>query len=134
MTRKNVSTVSTIVQALMIMILLMLAPQLSGVSAILAYTSFIFKASGSKLSSSVSVIIVGLIQFLSGALSVFTVDLLGRRPLMIFSVSGSALFLIGRSPFLSIINQTKHKPKQFITSFTSQQRRCISSSKQTERT
>lgn len=83
----------------MIISVLILAPQLSGIGAITAYAGLIFEASGSELDSSISIIIVGVIQFVSGVLGMFCVDLLGRRPLMMFSICGSTIFLIGKVHF-----------------------------------
>lgn len=75
---------------------LVLAQQFSGIGAILAYSSLIFEASGSTLDSSISVIIIGLVQVVSGVLTIFTVDLAGRRVLLLISSAGSILFLGGK--------------------------------------
>lgn len=73
-----------------------MAQQLSGIGAIISYSSLIFAASGSTLDSNISVIIVGFVQTLSTLLTVFTVDLTGRKPLLMISVCGTVLFLVGK--------------------------------------
>lgn len=78
---------------------------MSGNAAILSYTSLIFEASGSGLSTSISVIVIGVTQLIAGVLSVFTVDLIGRRPLLLLSLCGSIVFLSGMAhnfPFIGI--------------------------------
>lgn len=86
---------TTALQALIIVFGLVVAQQFSGIGAVLAYSSLIFEESGSTLDASISVIIVGGVQFLSGVVTVFTVDLAGRKPLLMLSICGSVIFLAG---------------------------------------
>lgn len=82
------------------MIGLALTQQFSGIGAVLAYSTVIFEASESTMDANISAIIIGVTQVLSGALTIFTVDLVGRRPLMMFSICGSFVFLVGGYQFL----------------------------------
>ncbi|XP_012269518.2 facilitated trehalose transporter Tret1-like [Athalia rosae] len=81
--------------ALIIILGLIFAQQLSGITAILSYSGTVFEAAGSSLDSSISIVIVGVVQVLSGIVCVFTVDLAGRKLLLLISSAGSALFLVG---------------------------------------
>ncbi|XP_048508499.1 facilitated trehalose transporter Tret1-2 homolog [Athalia rosae] len=81
-------------RALIIVLGLMVAQQFSGINAVLAYSGLIFEEAGSKLGSSVSVIIVGAVQVFGGILCIFTVDLAGRKPLLLISAGGS-IFCLG---------------------------------------
>ncbi|XP_048508819.1 facilitated trehalose transporter Tret1-like [Athalia rosae] len=81
--------------ALIIILGVMFTQQMSGITAILTYSGTIFAEAGSTLDPSVSLIIVGVVQFLSGILCIFTVDLAGRKLLLLISTAGSAIFLVG---------------------------------------
>ncbi|XP_046424596.1 facilitated trehalose transporter Tret1-2 homolog isoform X1 [Neodiprion fabricii] len=106
--QKNAGTVKELVmipgnrKALIIVIGLMIAQQFSGIGAVLAYSGLIFEASGSSLDSSISVIIIGVVQVLSGVLTIFTVDLAGRKPLLLISACGSILFLGGEALYFQL--------------------------------
>ncbi|XP_048508498.1 facilitated trehalose transporter Tret1-like [Athalia rosae] len=82
-------------KALYIIVGITIAQQFSGVIAILSYCGLIFETAGSTLDPSISVIIVGAVQFISGIVCIFTVDLTGRRPLLLISTVGSSIFLGG---------------------------------------
>lgn len=62
--------------------------QFSGINIIYSYTEIIFKHSGSKLTSDVSSILVGVAQFLSVYLTPLGVDRFGRKRMLIFASSG----------------------------------------------
>jgi len=81
----------------LIMLGLMLFQQLSGINAVIFYTVDIFESAGSSLDSNVSSIIVGVVQVAATLLSVFVVDRLGRRVLLLVSdvVMCISLVLLG---------------------------------------
>ncbi|XP_048508493.1 facilitated trehalose transporter Tret1-like [Athalia rosae] len=81
--------------ALIIINGVVLTQQLSGITAILTYSGTIFEAAGSSLDSSISIVIVGVVQVLSGIVCIFTVDLAGRKLLLLISTAGSAFFAMG---------------------------------------
>lgn len=83
-------------KALIIALALMFFQQLSGINAIIFYTSDIFKASGTKLDPQTAAIIVGGFQAISTFISSLIVDKLGRRMLLIssdFVMAFAAIFL-----------------------------------------
>ncbi|XP_025602414.2 facilitated trehalose transporter Tret1-like [Athalia rosae] len=94
-TFRDLLTVAGNRKALAIIVGVVIAQQASGIGAVLAYNGLIFRAAGSNLDPSIDVIIVGLVQVLSGILCVFTVDLTGRKPLLLGSTFGSIVFLGG---------------------------------------
>ncbi|CAH0555867.1 unnamed protein product [Brassicogethes aeneus] len=65
--------------------------QLSGMGIILSYTEQIFDATKSKLTSSQSSIIVGIMQVVCAPIAPIFTDKFGRRILMMFSISGAIL-------------------------------------------
>lgn len=65
---------------------LMLFQQMSGVNAIIFYSSSIFTNAGSTIPSDVASIIVGLVQVIAVFLSTLVVDRLGRRLLLLSSI------------------------------------------------
>ncbi|KAF2905993.1 hypothetical protein ILUMI_00183 [Ignelater luminosus] len=67
--------------------------QLSGTTAIEAYTQTIIESSNSSVSSEVSSIFAGLIQLPAVFLTAALVDRMGRKPLMIISALGCAMAL-----------------------------------------
>lgn len=70
---------------------LMIFQQLSGVNAVIFYTSKIFIAAGSTLEPAIATIIVGVIQTVATFISTLIVDRLGRRILLLISDSVMAL-------------------------------------------
>lgn len=78
-------------KGLMLSMVLMVVQQMSGVSAVVFYSNSIFKAAGSSLDKDLSSIVVG--ACLAGAtfVSLFLVDRLGRRVLLLGS--GAACFV-----------------------------------------
>jgi len=77
--------------SLIIILGLSAAQQLCGSQAIIAYSETIFGRVGSTLGASESTIILGVIQLVSAAVSSSIVDIVGRRPLLLVSVIGSAI-------------------------------------------
>ncbi|XP_046993102.1 facilitated trehalose transporter Tret1-like [Schistocerca americana] len=70
---------------------LMIFQQLSGVNAVIFYTSDIFKSAGSDIEPAVSTVIVGVMQVAATFVSSLVVDKLGRRILLLVSDSVMAL-------------------------------------------
>lgn len=70
---------------------LMLFQQLSGVNAIIFYSGSIFEAAGSAMDSNVATIIVGVMQVIAVFVSTLVVDKLGRRLLLIVSISAMCI-------------------------------------------
>jgi len=69
----------------LIMMGLMLFQQLSGINAVIFYTVQIFDSANVDLDPSVSTMIVGGVQIAATLASIFVVDRLGRRILLLFS-------------------------------------------------
>lgn len=74
--------------------------QLTGTTAIIFYAKTIFEEANGFISSSTATIIYFAIQLVLSALSSFIVDFSGRRPLLIISLSGTALTLLANSIYL----------------------------------
>ncbi|KAK4877068.1 hypothetical protein RN001_009574 [Aquatica leii] len=72
-------------KAFIIALALMFFQQLSGINAIIFYTSDIFKASGAKIDPQIATICVGTFQVVATFISSLIVDKLGRRMLLISS-------------------------------------------------
>ncbi|KAK9501849.1 hypothetical protein O3M35_012500 [Rhynocoris fuscipes] len=75
----------------------MLFQQLSGINAVVFYTSTIFESAGSSLDPAVATIIVGAIMFVATFVSTLVVDKLGRKPLLFASdlVMALAALILG---------------------------------------
>lgn len=72
-------------KATLICFVLMFYQQLSGINAVVFYTKEIFIAAGSGLPHHYCVIIIGIIQVISSAFSVWGMDKLGRKVLLMVS-------------------------------------------------
>ncbi|XP_021923674.1 facilitated trehalose transporter Tret1-like isoform X2 [Zootermopsis nevadensis] len=72
-------------KGLMVAFGLMIFQQLSGVNAVIFYTTDIFRSAGSTLEASTATIIVGVIQAITTFISTLVVDRLGRRILLLIS-------------------------------------------------
>ncbi|XP_046597136.1 facilitated trehalose transporter Tret1-like [Neodiprion lecontei] len=77
-----------------LVIVLFTCQQLSGILAVLSYSTIILNKTGSGATSSISVIVIGLIQFVASFAPLFMVDRIGRRPLLLGSMFFSIIFLI----------------------------------------
>ncbi|RZC39847.1 facilitated trehalose transporter Tret1, partial [Asbolus verrucosus] len=93
-------------KAVFIMMALRGAQQLSGTTAITFYTQLIFKEAGDDISSELATIIYFSVQVLLTVLCSSIVDRAGRRPLLILSLSGSALALFLEGTYFLIKTRT----------------------------
>ena len=77
--------------------MLMLLQQLSGINAVLFYTTEIFEDAGSSVEPNLATIIVGVVQMVSTFVAVVLVDRLGRKVLLLFSdaIMGACLLVLG---------------------------------------
>lgn len=74
-------------KALMISFGLMFFQQMSGINAVIFYTSNIFMSAGSTIPEKVASIIVGAMQFIATLVSTLVVDRMGRRILLLLSAA-----------------------------------------------
>lgn len=82
-------------RGLMICLLLLLFTQLSGINAVIFYTSFIFDAANTGIESSLATIIVGVMQVVATFIASLMVDSLGRRFLLVTSAFVMCICNIG---------------------------------------
>lgn len=82
-------------QATLIMVLLMINQQFSGLFSIISYTVQIFEESGSKLSPYLSSIIVGIMLTVGTIISAFMCNRWGRKILLILSDAIMAITMFG---------------------------------------
>jgi len=81
--------------ALLIGILLPAMSQFSGINAIIYYGPEIFNKAGFALSEALGgQVTIGIVNVLFTIVAIFTVDRMGRRPLLLFGVSGVIISLI----------------------------------------
>lgn len=72
-------------RAMMICLGLQLILQFSGIAAIESYTQEIMEASGSGISAAMAVIVLSVVQLISGIAAAGLVDRLGRKPLLLLT-------------------------------------------------
>ncbi|OWR54475.1 facilitated trehalose transporter Tret1 like protein [Danaus plexippus plexippus] len=65
--------------------------QFCGINAVLFYMTDIFASSGSDLEPAISTIIVGAVQVAASCVAPLVVDRLGKRPLLLISLCGTAV-------------------------------------------
>lgn len=84
-------------KAFIICMALMFYQQLSGINAVMFYTSFIFASAGSTIEPHISSIIIGIVQVFATIFAVYIVERSGRKALLIVSELLMALgtFLLG---------------------------------------
>ena len=68
--------------------------QFTGINVVLIYAEGIFKSTGTSLSTSLSTIIVGIVQMLASGVTPLVVERLGRRILLVVSGVGVAVTLV----------------------------------------
>jgi SP family facilitated glucose transporter-like MFS transporter 8 len=78
-------------KAIIIVIILMIFRQFSGINIVIFYTLDLFKEAGSTLSPSLATVVVGVFQVVATLVSSFFVERTGRRALLIFSDVSMAL-------------------------------------------
>lgn len=74
------------IKAFMMLLVLHVGQQLSGINAVMFFAAEIFHQAGSTLSPGISSIILGVVQIIATAVCTLVVDKLGRRLLLIFSI------------------------------------------------
>lgn len=94
------------IKALIISIGLMFFQQMSGINAVIFYTGFIFNAANTGIDPSIATIIVGVMQVIATFVASMVVDKLGRRILLLISVSVMAIctILLGIFFYLADLN------------------------------
>lgn len=65
--------------------------QLSGSQAVIAYSQTIFEKVGAGMGASEATILLGIVQVITAFVSALTIDVFGRRPLLLASVAGAAV-------------------------------------------
>lgn len=80
--------------------------QLTGTTVILFFNKTIFDEADGFISSNTASIIYALVQLVLCVVSTFTVDIAGRRPLLMISLTGTSLALLGNATFLYLKNCT----------------------------
>jgi len=91
-------------KGLMVAFGLMIFQQLSGINAVIFFTTSIFEAAGSELEASTATIIVGVIQVVVTFISTLVVDRLGRRLLLMISDSVMAICTLLLGVFFYLLN------------------------------
>ncbi|XP_044269468.1 facilitated trehalose transporter Tret1-like [Tribolium madens] len=86
--------------------------QLTGITAITFYCQRVFKES-TFMAPEIATIIYFTVQLVMSAISCLMVDISGRRPLLIISLSGTAVTLLINGTYLYIKNCTKIDTKDF---------------------
>lgn len=79
---------------LMISLLLMLFQQMSGINAVIFYTTTIFKMAGSTIDTNLCTIIVGVVNFISTFFATVLIDRLGRKVLLYISSIAMTITLV----------------------------------------
>ncbi|CAG9769152.1 unnamed protein product [Ceutorhynchus assimilis] len=80
-------------KALMICVVLMVFQQLSGILAVVSYAQTIFSLAGDSISSTLSVILLGIVGTVANIISSILVDKMGRKMLLTSSCIAEALSL-----------------------------------------
>ncbi|XP_046744770.1 facilitated trehalose transporter Tret1-like [Diprion similis] len=89
-------------KALLVVLGILSAQQLSGITIILYYSTTIFNQVSSNISSSISVIITGVVQLMASIVAVSFADRVGRRPLMLGSMFSSMVFIAALSAYFHL--------------------------------
>lgn len=105
-TIKDVLSDRALIKGLTISVALVVFQQLSGIAAVLSYAESIFEDTGSSLSTEVSAIIVGAVQFLSSFVTPIFVDCAGRKTLLLFSSVGMIITEVALGAYFYISTNT----------------------------
>lgn len=100
---KEIFVIKSNRNAILILIGLKAAQQLSGITAFLFYVQIIFENAGGHFSAAVSSILFGLVQLISSIFSSLVVDKVGRKPLLILSCIGTAIALTIQGSYFYIL-------------------------------
>ncbi|CAH1155581.1 unnamed protein product [Phaedon cochleariae] len=100
-------TVKSNRKAVFIMLMVRAAQQLSGTTAITFYTQPIFNEAGSNISPAIASIVYFAVQLLLAMFCSGIVDKAGRRPLMIISITGSAVLLFVEGIYFYLVTCTE---------------------------
>lgn len=95
------------VRALFISFGLMIFQQMSGINAVIFYTTVIFKEANVQIDPSIATIIVGVMQVIATFVSTIVVDKLGRRILLLMSISVMAICTILLGVFFHLSDTDK---------------------------
>ncbi|KAK9888745.1 hypothetical protein WA026_000972 [Henosepilachna vigintioctopunctata] len=115
-TLKDIFSVSSNRRAMFIALLLRVAQQLSGISALIFYISIIYKESGALFSVHIFTIIFFGIQYVMIISGNTTVDWAGRRVILLCSLFGTALALFVEAVYLQCLQQNTDLSKWSIIS------------------
>ncbi|XP_018324447.1 facilitated trehalose transporter Tret1-2 homolog [Agrilus planipennis] len=99
--------------ALLLMMGLRAAQQFGGTSAITFYAGTIFQEAGDHISPEVASIIYFAVQLGMGCVSLMIVDITGRRPLLILSITGACIALFVEGSYFYIHNVTSISTASF---------------------
>jgi SP family sugar porter-like MFS transporter len=86
-------------------IFLAMFQQWCGINVVFNYAEEIFAAAGYKISDTLfNIVVTGAVMFVFTFVAIFTVDRLGRRPLMLFGAAGLSIayLLLGSSYYLGL--------------------------------
>lgn len=99
------------IKASLMLLVLHVGQQLSGINAVMFFAHEIFEQAGSDLSAGISSIILGVVQIVATAICTVVVDRLGRKILWFFSISTMIVCLILLGIFFLIKEYNPDKAK-----------------------
>jgi len=80
--------------ALFLGIALAILDQITGINAVIYYAPEIFKSAGLRTTAAINAtVLVGLVNLVFTIVSMYLVDKIGRKPLLVFTAAGMAVFL-----------------------------------------
>ena len=91
-------------KGLIISVVLISLQQFSGINAVLSYMQTIFSATQSELSPEISSLVVAIIQVCVTLLTSVLVDRVGRKVLLLTSLTGSAISLIALATYFFLLD------------------------------
>ncbi|XP_069698889.1 uncharacterized protein [Periplaneta americana] len=100
-------------KALKIVFGLMFFQQMSGINAVVFYTVDIFQKAGGTWSPEVATIIVGVVQVLATFFPLLIVEVIGRRFLLLLSISAMAVCLGGLSLYSYLQQSQAHNGHEY---------------------